>query len=96
MTIDKRQAFEQDPDQFVDIRELLLCVRKDDNGGYTILNGIDNIKDVFMVMGIVEEALQNRRDQIRMLNAQKHRANGLVVAQPSEISKIMGKGIHNG
>lgn len=59
--------------------DCLLVIRKKDDKIYTVLNNCRSIEEVIMSMGLSEESLQNRRDQIRMIQHQEKQRSGIVV-----------------
>ena len=70
----KAEEFEKNPDDFVNIHDLLIAVGyKEINGqkGLFSLNNCRSKNDCYISFGKVQEELDNRRDQITILQAQK-------------------------
>ena len=69
----KKEAFEKEPEMFVDVRDCLLIIRRPEQPGapVPIMNACQTIDEVFATKGYAEESLQNRRDYIRVMQAKK-------------------------
>lgn len=82
----KKAEFEKSPENFINIFDCLLVVKREEREEkkfFSVLNNCKSIEDVFMAEGFVSESLQNRRDQIRVIQAQKaHEGIQLAGAMP--------------
>lgn len=78
---EKAKEFLENPDNFVNIHDCLLVIIRQDGEGnrYAVMNNCKSIQDVFMADGFARESLQNRRDQIRVLQAQKNHSGIQIV-----------------
>lgn len=74
-----RAEFEANPYDFINKNECLLVVQKVEDNQYRVLNNCKNIQEVFMVAGFAEEACQNRRDQIRVIQHEQKQTSGIIV-----------------
>ena len=85
----KKEEFEKNPENFVNIHDCMLVVQRHEKEGkkfFSVMNNCKSIEDVFMTDGFTSESLQNRRDQIRVIQAQKAHG-GIQVAKemPPEV-----------
>lgn len=74
----KAEAFAQNPDNFVDVRDCLLIIQKNAENKYAVMNNCKSVEEVFMADGFARESCQNRRDQIRVIQMQKQQS-GIVL-----------------
>lgn len=78
----KQEEFEKNPDNFVNIHDCMLIVQRHEKEGkkfFSVMNNCKSIEDVFVTGGFADESLQNRRDQIRVIQAQNAHA-GIKIA----------------
>lgn len=72
---EKKAEFEANPENFININDCLLVVQRieDEEGKkrFAVMNNCRSIEDVFMADGFAKESCQNRRDQIRVIQAQQ-------------------------
>lgn len=73
-----KKAFETNPNDFVDVKECLLIIAKTEDG-YRVMNNCQNVIDIYMTLGFAEEALQNRRDQIRYAQMKEKQSTGIII-----------------
>lgn len=80
----KKAEFEKNPEDFINIHDLLFAVVKKNEGkSFGVMNNCRSVQEVFMTKGFADEALQNRRDQIRVMQAQeKHNDIQIVTNMP--------------
>ena len=89
----KKEEFEANPENFINVHDCLLVVKredKEDKKFYSVMNNCKSIEDVYMAQGFVDEALQNRRDMIRVAQAQKA-AGGIQVASKMPVMPSNGE-----
>jgi hypothetical protein len=91
----KKEEFEKNPDDFVNVHDCMLIVQRHEKEGkkfFSVMNNCQSIEDVFVTEGFANEAMQNRRDQIRVIQSSKNRG-GIQVASsmPVPPSKLLIK-----
>lgn len=89
----KKEEFEKNPENFVNIHDCMMIVQRHEKEGkkfFSVMNNCKSIEDVFMTGGFAEESLQNRRDQIRVMQAQKA-GQGIQVASSMPVMPSNGE-----
>jgi hypothetical protein len=94
----KAEKFTDNPDAFVDVRDCLLIVSKrttEQGDAYAVLNNCTNIKDLALTDFHSQEACQNRRDQIRMMQMERTQG-GIIKPGSPQFRKPITKGAFGG
>lgn len=88
---EKKKAFEANPEKFVNKDDLLVAVVITGPDRFAVMNNCRSKRECWMAKGIVEEACDNRRDQITVMQAaEKH--NGLEAASPEALAALQKNG----
>lgn len=78
---EKAALFAKEPDKFFHVSDALLVVLKPDGNDVTgVMNNCVNIDEVKTAWFLTEESCQNRRDQIRVVQAKERHAGIQVVS----------------
>lgn len=65
---DKKKAFEENPDRFVDIEDILIAAMRREDGAIAVMNNITKVQDIIDCTFWVEDAMKVRCMQIRLNN----------------------------